>query len=89
MPALTFTVWRFDDDTQAQAAFDDLTSGYGDAVDSSTVYEDGRGEQRTFSDGSEQTIVWVVLGDGGQPWVMQVSGPGDPSVRQFYLALPL
>ncbi len=87
--ALTFTVWRFGEDAAAQAAFDDLSSGYGEPVDSGTVYEDGRGAQRTFADGSVQTIVWVVLDGGTLPWVMQVQGPDDRSVQQFYLALPL
>jgi hypothetical protein len=84
---LTFTIWRFADDEAAQAAQEALVDSLGDPSDSGAAFQDGTGEQSTFDDGSQTTIVWSKLGDGSQPWVMQVHGTG--AVQQFYYALPI
>ena len=86
--SLEFTVWRFDDDTSALAGFDAQTADRGEPVSSDTVYGDGRGQQRTFSDAEGMTIFWVVADDDGNPWVLKVTGPDD-ATNQFYLALPI
>lgn len=84
---LVFTVWRFSDDDAAQDAQEMLVESLGEPSDSGPAFQDGTGEQGTFDDGSQTTIVWSKLGDGSQPWVMQVRGTG--AVQQFYYALPL
>lgn len=84
---LTFTIWRFTDDDAAQDAQELLIESLGEPSDSGAAFQDGTGEQSTFDDGSQTTIVWSKLGDGSQPWVMQVHGTG--AVQQFYYALPL
>lgn len=86
---LTFIVWRFSDDASAQAAQERIASSLGDPIDSGAAFDDGTGEQSTFADGSLRTIVWSKLGDGGQPWVMEVYGADVDAVQQFYYALPI
>lgn len=86
---LTFIVWRFADDASAQAAQERISSSLGDPIDSGAAFDDGTGEQSTFADGSLRTIVWSKLGDGGQPWVMEIYGADVDAVQQFYYALPI
>lgn len=85
---LDFTVWRFADDADAQRGFETLADELGEPTSSDAVYDSGRGTQNTYRDGGSMTILWIVADDEGQPWVMQLQGPDDDSVRQFYLALP-
>lgn len=84
---LTLTVWRFADDEAAEAAQKALVESLGEPSDSGPAFQDGTGQQSTFDAAS--TIVWSKLGDGSQPWVMQVRGTGFDAVQQFYYALPL
>ncbi|MHC9044571.1 hypothetical protein ACYX8G_08320 [Microbacterium saperdae] len=86
--SLTFTVWKFTDDATAEAAYAVADEGLGDPSDTNSVYEDGRGTQNTYQDDSSTTVLWIVTGDGSQPWVLQVQGDDD-AVRQFYLSLPI
>jgi hypothetical protein len=85
---LDFTVWRFADDANAQRGFETLADELGEPTSSDAVYDSGRGTQNTYRDGGAMTITWIVADDDGQPWVMQLQGPDDDAVRQFYLALP-
>ncbi|WP_217184946.1 hypothetical protein [Streptomyces sp. AC495_CC817] len=86
---LTFLVWRFADDDSAQAAQDDLVSSTGTAIDSGPAFSNGTGQQSTFADGTLRTIVWSRLGDGTQPWVMEIYGTDVDAVQQFYYALSI
>ncbi len=86
--SLAFTVWKFTDDATAEAAYAIAEEGLGDPSNTNSVYEDGRGTQNTYQDDSSTTVLWIVTGDGSQPWVLQVQGDDD-AVRQFYLSLPI
>jgi hypothetical protein len=86
--SLAFTVWEFTDDATAEAAFAIAEEGLGDPSNTNSVYEDGRGTQNTYQDDTSTTVLWIVTGDGSQPWVLQVQGDDD-AVRQFYLSLPI
>ncbi|MBO0980245.1 hypothetical protein [Microbacterium sp. SD291] len=85
---LEFTVWRFSGDAAAQEAYEQLSSDTGEPSGSGAVYENGSGSQSTFDGDSSRTVIWTVLSDDAQPWVMRVQGPDDDAVQQFYLALP-
>lgn len=86
---LEFTVWNFDDDAAAQAGFEAQNLDRGEPTASDAVYADGTGLQNTYVDDAGMTIIWIVDGDDGHPWVMRVTGPEDSAVSQFYLALPI
>lgn len=86
---LDFTVWRFADDAMAERAFADLSARQGEPTETTSVYENGSGTANTFEGDSSTTKMWVVTGDGSQPWVLQVQGAADDAVNLFYLALPI
>jgi hypothetical protein len=86
---LEFTVWSFDDDATALTGFEAQNLDRGEPTESDTVYADGRGQQNTYVDAAGMTIIWVVADEDGHPWVLQVVGPDDEAVHQFYLALPI
>lgn len=85
---LDLLVWRFSDDESARDAFDRLAEDLGDPSDTGSVLNDGRGIQNTYFADGRRTILWTVLGDDAQPWVMEITGPDDEAVQQFYYALP-
>ncbi|WP_407359056.1 hypothetical protein LTA6_001443 [Microbacterium sp. LTA6] len=85
---ISFTVWGFDNDAGADAAYATLAGERGEADVTDEVFE-GKGIRNDYLGAGSLSILWSVTGDESQPWVLFVEGPDDEAVRQFYYSLPI